>query len=97
MANPMKMAVDSLFNRLGTPAMFKNRSVRIILNEPDEVIGVGFINAHSETHPARIRISDAPELKIGDKIETAEETYAVHSEPVRDIHKLVWSCDLICV
>ncbi len=97
MANPMKMAVDSLFNRLGTPAMFKNRSVRIILNEPDEVIGVGFINAHSETHRARIRISDAPELKIGDKIETAEETYAVHSGPVRDIHQLVWSCDLICV
>lgn len=97
MGNPMKMAVDSLFNRLGTPAMYQNRSVRIILNEPDEVVGVGFINAHSETHRARIRISNAPELKIGDKIETMTETYAVHSEPVKDIHQLVWSCDLICV
>ena len=95
MVNPMKTAVDSLFNRLGTPATYQNRRVRIILNEPDEVVGVGFINAHSETHRARIRISDAPELKIGDKIETTTETYAVHSEPVRDIHQLVWSLSLI--
>ena len=97
MLNPMKMAVDSLFNRLGIPAIFKNRSIRIILNEPDEVVGVGFINAHSETHRVRIRISEVPELKIGDKIETEDETYAVHSEPVKDTHRLVWSCDLRCI
>ena len=93
----MKMAVDSLFLKLGKTATYKNQSIRIILTEPDEVVGIGFVNTHSPTHRVRIRLSDAPELKIGDKIETAEETYAVYSEPVRDIHRLVWSCDLICV
>lgn len=97
MVNPMKMAVDSLFNRLGTPAMLKNQCIQIILNESDEVVGVGFVSTHSETHRVRIRISDAPELKIGDKIEMIDETYTVHSEPVKDIHNLIWSCDLVCI
>lgn len=44
-----------------------------------------------------IRLSDAPELKVGDKIETDDETFAVYSEPICDIHRLVWSCDLVCV
>ena len=41
-----------------------------------------------------IWISDAPEFKIGDKIDTDDETFTVHSEPVKNIHKLIWSCDL---
>ena len=94
--NPMKMAVDSLFNQMGKPATYKNKAIRIILTEPDEIVGVGFVNTHSPSHRARIRISDAPELKIGDKIDTDDETFTVHSEPVKDIHKLIWSCDL-CV
>ena len=93
----MQMAVDSLFLRLGMRATYKNRHIRIILTEPDEVVGIGFVNAHSPTHRASIRITDAPELKIGDKIYTDNQTYSVYSEPVRDIHQLVWSCDLICV
>jgi hypothetical protein len=93
----MKMATDSLFNQMGKPATYKNKTIRIILIEPDEIVGVGFVNTHSPSHRGRIRISDAPELKIGDKIDTDDETLAVHSEPVKDIHKLVWSCDLICV
>ena len=81
--NPMKMAVDSLFNQMGKPATYKNKAIRIILTEPDEIVGVGFVNTHSPSHRARIRISDAPELKIGDKIDTDDETLAVHSEPVK--------------
>ena len=90
------MAVDSLFNQLGKPATYKNNIIRIILTEPDEIVGVGFVQAHSQSRRGRIRISDAPELKIGDKIDTDGETLTVHSEPVKDIHKLIWSCDL-CV
>lgn len=41
-------------------------------------------------------MSDAPNLKIGEKIDTDDETFTVHSEPVKDIYKLVWSCDLMC-
>ena len=93
----MEMATNSLFNQMGRTATYKSKTIRIILTEPDEIVGVGFVQAHSPSHRARIRISDAPELKIGDKIDTDDETLTVHSEPVKDIHKLVWSCDLICV
>ena len=93
----MEMATNSLFNQMGRTATYKNKTIQIILTEPDEIVGVGFVQAHSPSHRARIRISDAPELKSGDKIDTDDETLAVHSEPVKDIHKLVWSCDLICV
>ena len=41
-----------------------------------------------------IRISDASESKIGDQIDTDDETFTVHSEPVKDIHTLILSCDL---
>ena len=95
--NPMKTAVDSLFNRLGRTATYKNNSVRLILSEPDEITEVGFVNAHSGTHRVKIRISDAPDLKVGDKIGMDGKIYAVRSEPVRDIHNLIWSCDLVCV
>ena len=95
MANPMKTAVDSLFNRLGKTATYKGQSIRIILTEPDEVVEIGFVNTHSPSHRGRIRLSDAPELKVGDKIETDDETFAVYSEPICDIHRLVWSCDLV--
>ncbi len=93
----MQMAVDSLFLRLGKTATYKNQNIRIILTEPDEIVGIGFVNTHSSSHRARIRIADAPELKIGDKIYTDNQTYSVYSEPVKDIHNLVWSCDLVCV
>lgn len=93
----MKTAVDSLFNRLGKTATYKNQSIRIILTEPDEIVGIGFVNTHSPSHKVKIRISDTPELKTGDKIYTENQTYSVYSEPVKDIHQLVWSCDLICV
>ena len=93
----MKTAVDSLFNRLGRAATYKNNSVRLILSEPDEITEVGFVNAHSGTHRAKIRISDAPDLKVGDKIGMDGKIYVVRSEPVKDIHNLIWSCDLVCI
>ena len=36
-------------------------------------------------------------LKVGDKIGMDGKIYAVRSEPVKDIHNLIWSCDLVCV
>ena len=96
MTLPLKKAVDSLFNRCGTIGNYQGREVLFLLIEPDEVVGVGFVKAHSDTHFMKIRISDAPDLAVGDTIETDAATYRVHTEPVKDIHNLVWSVDVLC-
>ena len=87
--NPMKTATDSLFNRLGRTATYKNSSVRLILSEPDEITEVGFVNAHSEG--------------IGCYHHTAFAALPAFLADIFDgivqsgIHNLIWSCDLICV
>lgn len=96
MTLPLKKAVDSLFNRCGTIGNYQGREVLFLLIEPDEVVGVGFVKAHTDTHLMKIRISDAPDLAVGDTIETDAATYRVHTEPVKDIHNLVWSVDVLC-
>ena len=60
------------------------------------MVGVGFVKAHTDTHFMKIRMSDAPDLAVGDTIETDAVTYRVHKEPVKDIHNLVWSVDVLC-
>ncbi len=62
MVLPLKKAVDSLFNRCGTTGIYQGREVLFLLTEPDEVVGVGFVNAHTDTHQMRLRVSDAPDL-----------------------------------
>lgn len=37
-----------------------------------------------------------PDLAVADTIETDAATYRVHTEPVKDIHNLVWSVDVLC-
>ena len=96
MALPLKKAVDRLFNRCGTAGTYQGREVLFLLTEPDEVVGVGFVNAHTDTHHMRLRISDAPDLAVGDTIESDATTYRVHKEPVKDIHNLIWSVDVLC-
>ena len=46
----MEMATNSLFNQMGRTATYKNKTIRIILTEPDEIVGVGFVQAHSPSH-----------------------------------------------
>ena len=89
MTLPLKKAVDSLFNRCVTIGNYQGREVLFLLIEPDEVVGVGFVKAHTDTHFMKIRISDAPDLAVA-------ATYRVHTEPVKDIHNLVWSVDVLC-
>lgn len=96
MTLPLKKAVDSLFNRSGTIGNYQGREVLFLLLEPDEVVGVGFVKAHTDTHLMRIRLSDAPDLAVGDTIKTAAAIYRVHTEPIKDIHNLVWSVDVLC-
>ena len=93
---PLKKAVDSLFNRCGTIGNSQGRGVLFLSIEPDAVVGAGLVKAHTDTHFMKIRMSDAPDLAVGDTIETDAVTYRVHKEPVKDIHNLVWSVDVLC-
>lgn len=96
MTLPLKKAVDSLFNRCGTTGTYQGCKILFLLTEPDEVVGVGFVKAHTDTHLMRIRLSDAPDLAVGDTIKTETATYRVHTEPIKDIHNFVWSVDVLC-
>lgn len=46
----MKMAVDSLFNRLGQRAKYQNKDVLILVFAADDVGEVGFMNTLSPTN-----------------------------------------------
>lgn len=93
---PLKKTVDSLFNRCGTTGTYQGREVLFLLTEPDEVVGVGFVNAHTDTHRMKMRITDAPNLSINDKIKSKTNTFTVYTEPQQDIHALIWSFDVLC-
>ena len=93
---PLKKAVNSLFNRCGATGTYQGRKILFLLSEPDEIVGVGFVNAHTDTHHMRIRISDAPDLAVGDTIKTDTVIYRVHTEPVKDIHNLIWNVNVLC-
>ena len=90
MVLPLEKAVNSLFNRLGQKAIYKGRTVLFLLSAPDEVVGIGYVRAHTPTAKLQIRVSDAPELAVGDEIETSSR------KPMKDIHNLIWTVDL-CV
>ncbi|MBQ8436385.1 MAG: hypothetical protein IJX20_01905 [Alphaproteobacteria bacterium] len=96
MVLPLEKAVNSLFNRLGQKANYKGRTVLFLLSAPDEVVGIGYVRAHTPTAKLQIRVSDAPELAVGDKIETSNRKFHISSEPMKDIHNLIWTVDL-CV
>ena len=66
MQNPMKMAVDSLFNRLGQRAKYQNKDVLILVFAADDVGEVGFMNTLSPTTIIKVRVEDAPNLAMGD-------------------------------
>lgn len=96
MVLPLEKAVNSLFNRLGQKAIYKGRTVLFLLSAPDEVVGIGYVRTHTPTAKLQIRVSDAPELAVGDEIETNSRKLHISSEPMKDIHNLIWSVDL-CV
>ncbi len=96
MTNPMTKAVNSLFLKLGTKGNYQGRSVYFMLISPDEVTGVGFINTQSPATTLKIRVSDAPHLAVGDEITTDELTCRIRTEPKRDLHRLIWTAEVVC-
>lgn len=96
MAQQFQKAVNSLFEKLGKAAKYQNRDVLIFLLRPDEVVSVGFAQAHTATNILKIRISEAPKLKVNDIILYNNKEYIVSQEPQRDTNNLVWNCGVIC-
>lgn len=95
-ARQFHKAVDSLFEKLGKSAKYQNRDVLIFLLRPDEVVSVGFTQAHTATNIMRIRIFEAPELKVNDVILYNNKEYVVSQEPQRDTNNLIWNFGVIC-
>lgn len=93
---PLEKAVNSLFNRMGEVGYYQGRKILYLLSAPDEVVGIGFAKAQTSTAKLQIRVSDAPDLQIGDEIIGATRTFRISSEPMKDIHNLIWTVDL-CV
>ena len=89
-------AVDSLFLRLGQPAEYNGKTVPILVFAPDEMGEVGFANTISPTTLIRVRVSDAPDLAVGDTFECGGATYRVMSDPRREQHRLVWRAEVSC-
>lgn len=89
----MNKAVNSLFNCLGIKGEYQGREVLFLLSEPDEMVGIGFAQAHTSTSILKIRVSDAPQLTIGDEIKSFDKTYIVMSEPAKNFNNLVWTVE----
>ena len=96
MLQQFQKAVDRLFEKLGKTAQYQNRDVLIFLLRPDEVVSVGFAQAHTATNIMRIRITEAPELKVNDIILCDDKEYIVSQEPQRDTNNLIWNFGVVC-
>lgn len=96
MVQQFQKAVDRLFEKLGKTAQYQNRDVLIFLLRPDEVVSVGFAQAHTATNIMRIRITEAPELKVNDIILCDDKEYIVSQEPQRDTNNLIWNFGVVC-
>ena len=73
------------------------QSLRLILRSPDTVTEFGGARVWSETVVADIRVSEAPPLATGDKIDIDGVSYTVQGEPVRDRERLIWTVELVPV
>ena len=92
----MKTAVDSLFLRLGQLAEHNGKNIPILIFAPDVEGEVGFINTISPSTLLRVRISDVPDLAVGDTFECGGATYRIMSDPRREQHRLVWRAEVSC-
>jgi len=73
------------------------QGLRLILRSPDTVSEFGTARVWSETMVADIRVSDAPALATGDRIDVDGISYTVQGEPLRDRERLIWTVELVPV
>ncbi len=88
---------------IGKPATWvpggaaQGQSLRVILRLPDTVTEFGAARIWSETVLADIRVSEAPSLATGDRIDIDGISYTVQGEPLRDRERLIWTVELVPV
>lgn len=68
--------------------------VRLIVKQPDTVLGFGSGHIHSSTTLFDVRASEISSPQVGDKIVYAGITYEVQAEPTADRERLVWTLDV---
>ncbi len=73
------------------------QGLRLILRSPDTVTEFGAARIWSETVIVDIRVSDAPSLATGDRIDIDGISYTVQGEPLRDRERLIWTVELVPV
>jgi len=71
------------------------QSLRVILRSPDAITEFGAARVWSETVVADFRVTDAPALAPGDRIDLDGVSYNVQGEPVRDRERLIWTAELV--
>jgi hypothetical protein len=88
-------AVDSLFIRLGIPAIYTPAggapvAVTITRSQPDEIVDVVASRVHTATEIFQLRVAEVPNPQAGDSLQVGGDTFTIQGEPVRDQHGLVW-------
>jgi len=68
--------------------------VRLIVKQPDTVLGFGGGQIHASTTLFDIRVSEIENPQIGDQIVYAGVIYVVQAEPTADRERLVWTLDV---
>jgi hypothetical protein len=69
--------------------------LQVILRAPDTITEFGAARIWSETVVADIRVTEAPNLASGDRIDIDGTSYTVQGEPARDRERLIWTAELV--
>jgi hypothetical protein len=93
-------SIDSLFTRLGSPALFQprigaNRTVTVIPKQPDEVIGLGDAGLTAEVTLFDMRVSEVAEPSEDDIVRFGSDDYRIIGTPRRDLHRLIWTVEAV--
>lgn len=64
--------------------------VRVILSQPDEIVGFGAGQLQATSTIVEVRVSDVAEPKAGDAVIVGEQTLVIQGEPRADRERLTW-------
>jgi hypothetical protein len=96
-------AVDALFRdpNIGRDGMWRAGGsgaplpVRVVLRNPDEVVGFGGARLRVETCRIDLRVAEVAILADGDTIEVGGVIWTSQGAPSRDAGRLVWSAEAV--
>lgn len=65
--------------------------VRVIARQPDRIVAFGDARLASDSTLFDLRVSEVANLRPGDRLDVAGESYVIFGEPARDAERLVWT------